>query len=183
MSGGVVAAHPATNSDASIAKLAIFIIDLKLDVCVWPRGNGFPTLRANAPKGGASVQMSGGPYERCVFAKRQGDGNDRRKAAGDNMLHVRAVDRHRIRRRAMDFTAFVGGLLGAVMMLRPVHVVRRGVMIAHVVCGCLGLDIHPRLEIRPGMKTRGIGCSEETRLKSRHDQEHDRQHCPEPYVS
>lgn len=69
MSGGVVAAHPATNSDASIAELAIFIVDLKLDVCVWPRGNGFPTLREH-PEKGASVQMFGGPYERSVFAKR-----------------------------------------------------------------------------------------------------------------
>ncbi|WP_167391385.1 hypothetical protein [Mesorhizobium temperatum] len=182
MFGGVVAAHPATNSDASIAELAIFIVDLKLDVCVWPRGNGFPTLRANAPKG-ASVQMFGRPYERCVFAKRQRDSNDGRKAAGDNMLQVRAVDRHRICRRAMDFTALVRGLLGAVMMLRRVRVVRRrGAVIAHIMCGCFGLQIHPGLEIRPGVKTRGVGCGKQTRLKSRHDQERDRQHCTERYV-
>lgn len=99
------------------------------------------------------------------------------------MLQVRAADRHRICRRAMDFTALVGGLLVAVMMLRHVRVVGRGAVMAHVVCGCLGLEIHPGLKIRPGMKTRGIGCGEQTRLKSRHDQEHDRQHCSERYVS
>ncbi|MET3580535.1 hypothetical protein ABID19_003574 [Mesorhizobium robiniae] len=185
MSGGVVAAHPVTNSDASsIAELAIFIVDLKLDVCVWPRGNGFPTQRANARRGRVSSDVFGRPYERCVFAKRQSDGNDGRKAAGDDMLQVRAVDRHRIRRRAMDFTALVGGLLGAVMMLRRVRVIRRrGVVMAHVVCGCLGLEIYSGLEIRPGVKTRRIGCGEQARLKSRHDQEHDRQHCSERYVS
>lgn len=76
------------------------------------------------------------------------------------MLQVRAVDRHRICRRAMDFTVLVGGLLGAVMMLRRIRVVRSGPVMAHVVCGC------PVLEIRPGVKTRGIGCGEQTRLKS-----------------
>ncbi len=100
------------------------------------------------------------------------------------MLQVRAVDRHRICRRAMDFTALVGGLLGAVvMMVRRVRVVRRGAVMAHVVCRCLVLEMHPGLKIRPSVKTRGVGCGKQTRLKSRHDQEYDRQHCSERYVS
>lgn len=70
------------------------------------------------------------------------------------MLQVRAVDRHRICWCAMDFAGLVGGLLVAVMMLRRVSVVRRGAVIAHVVCRCLGLHMHP------GVKTRGIGCGE-----------------------
>lgn len=183
MSGGGVAEHPATSSDASIAELAIFIVDLKHDVCVWPRGNGFPTLRANARRGRVSSGVFGGPYQRCVFAKRQSHGNDRRKAAGDNMLQVRAFDRHRMCRCTMDFTALVGGLLVAVMMLRRIRVVRRGAVMAHVVCRCLVLEMHPGLKIRPSVKTRGIGCGKQTRLKSRHDQEHDRQHRSERYVS
>lgn len=136
-----------------------------------------PDAARERPERGASVQRSGGPYEGCVFAERQSDGNDGRKAAGDNMLHVRAVDRHRMSRRAMDFAAFVGRLLGAMMMLRPVCVVRRGPVIAHVVCGYLGLDIHP------GLRTLGIGCGKQARLESRHDQKYDRQQCPERYVS
>lgn len=59
-SGGFVAAHPATNSDASIARLAIFMIDLKLDGCVRPRRNGFRSLRANASKEASSVYWSWG---------------------------------------------------------------------------------------------------------------------------
>lgn len=117
MFGGVVAAHPATDSDASIARLAIFIVDLKLDVCVAPRRSGFRTLRANALEGAVSAVVSGRSYMRCVLAASRGLRNDGRKAAGNNARQVGTINRHGMRRRAMDFAAFVAGILGTVIVL------------------------------------------------------------------
>ena len=96
------------------------------------------------------------------------------------MLYFRTLDRHRMRRGAVDFAALFGGLLDPVMMVRLVGVVRRHavIAIAHVVSGLLGSHVHPGI----AMKTRGIGSGEQTRLKSRH-QEHNRQHCSKRYLS
>ncbi len=105
--GGVVTAHPATKSDASIARLANFIVDLKLNVCVRPRRNGFRTLRANALDGAASVQVSGRPYMRCILAAGQRFGNDGRKAAGDSAVQVRGVDRDGMRGSAVHLAVVI----------------------------------------------------------------------------
>ncbi|TKB99767.1 MAG: hypothetical protein E5W81_01875 [Mesorhizobium sp.] len=93
------------------------------------------------------------------------------------MLQLGTIDWHRMCRRAMDFTALVGGLLVAVLMLRRVRVIPGGAVMAHVACRCLAL------EIRAGVKTRGIGRGKQARLESRHDQEYDRQQSTERYAS
>ncbi|WP_292085684.1 hypothetical protein [Mesorhizobium sp.] len=54
---------------------------------------------------------------RCVLAACRGFGNDGRKATGNNALEVGAIDRHGMGRRAMDFAAFLAGILGTVIVL------------------------------------------------------------------
>jgi hypothetical protein len=60
---------------------------------------------------------------RCVLATCRGFREDGRKAARNDALQVGAIDRHGICWRAMNFAAFLAGILGTVIVLRHVHVV------------------------------------------------------------
>ncbi len=53
----------------------------------------------------------------CVLAAGGGFANDGRKATGNNALQVGTIDRYGMRRRAMDFAAFIAGILGTVIVL------------------------------------------------------------------
>ncbi len=171
MVGGVVAAHPATKSDASIARLANFIVDLKLNVCVRPRRNGFRTLRANALDGAASVQMSGRPYKRCILAAYQRFSNVGDKAAGDSAVHVRTVDRHGMRRRAVDLAAVVCRFLTIGMFLVHIRFGRPGriFMVANVAAGVVRRFLDLERHTGAAVKTGGVRASEKARLERRHD--------------
>ncbi|EHH12637.1 hypothetical protein GCM10007880_03440 [Mesorhizobium amorphae] len=52
-----------------------------------------------------------------ILAACRGFGSDGRKAARNNPLQMGTIDRHGMRRRAMDFAAFVAGMLGIVIVL------------------------------------------------------------------
>lgn len=54
---------------------------------------------------------------RCVLAASRGLRNDGRKAAGNDTWQVGTIDRHGMDGRAMDFAAFVAGILGTVIVL------------------------------------------------------------------
>jgi hypothetical protein len=132
-------------------------------------------------KGDVSSNVSGRSYKRGVFAAGQRFGNDSRKAAGDNSCQVRTINRYDMRRRTMDFAAFFGGSVGAVIMLRHVHVGRRGSVFVTilVVGGSLGREIHPCIAMKAG----GVRDGEKARLERRHYEEHDRKHRTERYNS
>ena len=53
----------------------------------------------------------------CILAAGRGFGNDGYKAARNNPLQVGTIDRHGMRRRAMDFAAFLAGIRGTVIVL------------------------------------------------------------------
>lgn len=116
-----------------------------------------------------------------ILAASRGFRGEGRKAAGDNALQVGTIDRHGMHRRAMDFAAFLAGILGTVIVLRHVHVVGCNAVV--VTTHLLGVVFCREIHTRVAVKTRGVGCGKQTRLKSRHDQEYDRQHCSERYVS
>ena len=77
-----------------------------------------PDAARERPKRARQIQMClGGLIGRCTRQAGRDYGNDGRKAAGNNARQIRAIDRHGMGRRAMDFAAFLAGILGAVIVL------------------------------------------------------------------